>query len=43
MSHTKIDPKFYKKKASSDIFMDENEALEKGVIDKIIDDFDEII
>ena len=43
MEHTKIDPKFYKKKASSDIYMDENEALEKGVIDKIVEDFDEII
>ena len=43
MSHTKIDPKFYKKKASSDIFMDEVEALEKGVIDAIITDFDELI
>lgn len=43
IEHTKIDPKFYKKKASSDIYMDEDEALEKGVIDKIIEDFDEII
>lgn len=43
LSHTKIDAKAYKKKASSDIYMDENEALSKGVVDKIITDFDEII
>lgn len=40
MSHTKIDPKVYKKKASSDIYMDEDEALKNGVIDEIITDFD---
>ena len=40
MAHTKIDPKFYKKKASSDIYMDEDEALKNGVIDVIVDDFD---
>lgn len=40
MEHTKIDPKFYKKKASSDIYMDENEALKNGVIDEIIETFD---
>lgn len=40
MNHTKIDPKFYKKKASSDIYMDEEEALKNGVIDEIVTDFD---
>jgi ATP-dependent Clp protease protease subunit len=40
MSHTRIDPKFYKKKASSDIYMDEDEALKNGVIDVVVDDFD---
>lgn len=40
MEHTQIDPKFYKKKASSDIYMDENEALKNGVIDAVIDDYD---
>ena len=40
LEHTKIDPKFYKKKASFDIYMDENEALKNGVIDIIVDDFD---
>ena len=43
MSHTKIDPKFYKKKSSSDIYMDEDEALEKGVIDAIVEDFEELM
>lgn len=40
LTHTKIDPKFYKKKASSDIYMDEDEALKNGVIDCVVDDFD---
>lgn len=40
LAHTKIDPKVYKKKASFDIYMDEDEALKNGVIDCIIDDFD---
>jgi ATP-dependent Clp protease protease subunit len=40
MEHTKIDPKLYKKKASFDIYMDEEEALKSGVIDEIITDFD---
>ena len=40
MEHTKIDPKVYKKKASFDIYMDEDEALKNGVIDEIITDFD---
>lgn len=43
LSHTKIDPKVYKKKASSDMYFDENEALANGVIDVIVEDFEEII
>lgn len=39
---TKIDAKTLKKKGASDWYMDENEALEKGVIDAIITDIDEI-
>lgn len=42
LSKTKIDPKKLKKKGVTDWFMDEKEALENGVIDKIIEDFDEI-
>lgn len=40
LAHTKIDPKVYKKKASFDIYMDEDEALKNGVVDCIVDDFD---
>ena len=40
MSHTKIDAKVYKKKASFDIYMDEDEALKNGVVDEIVEDFD---
>ena len=40
MEHTSIDAKFYKKKASFDIYMDELEALRNGVVDMIIDDYD---
>lgn len=42
LSKTKIDPKTFKKKAVTDWFMDESEALENGIIDRIITDFDEI-
>ena len=42
LERTKIDAKVYKKKAVIDWFMDEEEALTNGVIDKIITDFDEI-
>jgi ATP-dependent Clp protease protease subunit len=40
LSHTKIDPKVYKKKASADMFFDEYEALANGIVDFIVDDFD---
>lgn len=40
LSHTKIDPKMYKKKASSDIYMDEHDCLKYGVIDAILTDYD---
>lgn len=40
LSHTQIDAKFYRKKASSDIYMDEYEALKNNVIDEIVEDFD---
>ena len=40
LAHTKIDPKAYKKKASFDIYMDEDEALKNGVVDCVVDDFD---
>lgn len=43
LERTHVDAKVYKKKAVTDWFFDETEALNLGVIDKIIDDFDEII
>ena len=42
LSNTKINPKTFKKRAAIDWFMDENEALENGVVDKIVEDLDEI-
>lgn len=43
IERTGIDPKVYKKKASKDWYMDENEALENGIIDRIVTDLDEIL
>lgn len=40
LARTKVDPKIFKKKAVSDWFFDENEALEMGVIDEVISSFD---
>lgn len=42
VANTKINAKTLKKKGASDWYMDENEALENGVIDEIITDLDEI-
>jgi ATP-dependent Clp protease protease subunit len=40
LEHTKVDPKTFKKKAPSDWYMDEDEALKNGLIDEIIDSLD---
>lgn len=40
LGHTKIDPKVYKRKAPSDWYLDEEEALANGIIDEIITDLD---
>lgn len=40
LARTKVDPKIFKKKAVSDWFFDENEALKMGVIDEVISSFD---
>ena len=40
---TSIDPKKLKKKTVTDWFMSEEEALENGVVDKIISNLDEIL
>lgn len=42
-SHTNINKKVYNKKASSDLYMDENECLKNNVIDTIVSDFEEIM
>ena len=42
LKKTKIDAKTYKKKAVTDWYFDENEALELGVIDRVIESFDEL-
>ena len=42
-AHTSIDQKVYKRKASSDLYMDENECLKNNVIDTIVSDFEEIM
>lgn len=43
LAHTKVNPKTFKKKAPVDWYFDENEALESGIIDEIIEDFDVLI
>lgn len=40
---TKIDQKTYRSKAPKDWFLDDEECLKYGVIDKIVDDIDEIL
>ena len=40
LAHTKVESKTYKRKAPSDWYMDEQEALEYGLIDEIITDLD---
>ena len=42
LKRTKIEPKMFKKKTLTDWFLDENDALENGVIDKIVDSLDEL-
>lgn len=42
LADTKIDKKLYKKKAPFDWYISAEEALEYGIIDKIIDNFDEL-
>ena len=40
LAHTNVNPKTFKKKAPVDWYFDECEALESGIIDEIIEDFD---
>lgn len=43
LAHTNVDPKTFKKKAPSDWYMDEDDALQNGLIDEIIIDLDTIL
>ena len=40
LAHTKVESRVYKKKAPSDWYLDEDEALEYGIIDEIVTDLD---
>lgn len=40
LAHTKVDPKMFKRKAPSDWYFDEQDMLEYGLIDEIIEDLD---
>lgn len=42
LAMTKIDKKVFNKRKASDWYLTDKEALENGIIDKIIEDFDEI-
>lgn len=42
LERTKIEPKMFKKKTMTDWFLDEDEALKNGIVDRIITDLDEI-
>lgn len=43
LKRTKIEPKMFKKKTLTDWFLDEEDALKNGIVDKIITDLDEIL
>lgn len=42
LENTGIDPKVYRKKTANDWYLFENEALEYGIVDKVIDNIDEL-
>lgn len=43
LAKTKIEPKMFKKKTLTDWFLDENDALENGIVDRVIENIDEIL
>jgi ATP-dependent Clp protease protease subunit len=43
LENTNIDPKVWKRKTANDWYLFEDEALEYGIVDKILTDFDEIL
>lgn len=42
LAHTNVDPKVFKKRAPYDWYLDENDALEQGIIDEVVSDIDEL-
>ena len=42
LKRTKIETKMFKKKTITDWFLDENDALENGVVDRIVENLDEL-
>lgn len=42
LKRTKIKPSMFKKKTLTDWFLDENDALENGIIDQVVSSFDEL-
>ena len=43
LDKTTIDPKIFKKKQSTEWYLDANEMIDNGIVDKIIDDLDEVL
>ena len=43
LSKTTIDPKIFKKKQSMEWYLDTDTMLSNNIIDKIVDDLDEIL
>lgn len=43
LDKTTIDPKIFKKKQSTEWYLDTKEMIDNGIVDKIIDDLDEIL
>lgn len=42
IAHTNVDPKVFKKRAPYDWYLDEDDALEQGIIDEVVSDIDEL-
>jgi ATP-dependent Clp protease protease subunit len=42
LAHTNVDPKVFKKRAPYDWYLDEDDALEQGIIDEVVSDIDEL-
>ena len=42
LKKTKIEPKMFKKKTLTDWFLDENDALENGIVDRVVESLDEL-